>query len=500
LLLHHERGGRRRAALGLGVVTGLALLTKFTGWLLLAFIAVRAVFLAFRSERARAAGLAWAFALALLIAAPWLVRNQLLFGSPVYPVLAPDMDRALYALNSHKFSVPPLDFLRATPLALGWPILGVALTALIVAAARRDGSLRTWLLAFSIVGVISVAFTPMAATRHLNPFLPLLTLASAAILLDAIAARRVAALTLCGALVVVASTVVFALPEVRATADAPEYLRDAFREIGPRLPERSTVLSLWTYDTFYYTRRAATWPIPWGQKSHPVEMFYERDPDRFLAELDRHGIDYLLIPRELRSREFDSANYPASFMVLADSLVKRGDLRVTWASERLALVHPGCNRPLVYRETVFSARARTPWASRALSGDGATGETAAGADTALASCGSRARGAGRAQRGRAPEAGAMNRSARAVTTTPRCRGGSSRATPRWADAAARSTEQRYQRERRQHGRGAGSRSGREQPTTRAPKARPWRAVPRQAHRQREREHRGERPHAELASS
>src|SRR5262249_38892974 len=110
LFLRHEARGGRGAALGLGAVAGLALLTKFTGWLLLLLILARAAFLAVRGERGRAGQLGIATLVALAIAAPWLVRNQILFGSPVYPAMAPDMDHALYTLNLHKFSVPPLDF------------------------------------------------------------------------------------------------------------------------------------------------------------------------------------------------------------------------------------------------------------------------------------------------------------------------------------------------------------------------------------------------------
>ena len=39
------------------------------------------------------------------------------------------------------------------------------------------------------------------------------------------------------------------------------------------MPAGATVLSLWTYDTFYYSGRNATWPIPW---SRSADLF---DPD-----------------------------------------------------------------------------------------------------------------------------------------------------------------------------------------------------------------------------
>ncbi|MFI5371241.1 MAG: hypothetical protein ACHQ52_06750 [Candidatus Eisenbacteria bacterium] len=338
LLLRHEASGRRRDALWLGVLVAAAMLTKFTGWLLLILVVARAGWLALRGSHRRAVDLAIAAGLAILASMPWLIRNQTLFGSALYPAFAPDMDRALYTINLHRFSVPAQVFLVGTPRLLGMAVVCVALAAIAVAAWRRDGSDRAWLLGFALVGLASVAFTPMASARHLDPFLPVLALAATAILFDALESRRLAETTLAVALLIPAAMAVLALPEVRRPVDEQPYMRDALAAVRLLVPPSATVLSLWTYDTFYHGGCHATWPIPWGQRVHPVEMFTETDPDRWLAELRRYDIRYVLMPSSTRSLVFDSANYPRSFLAQVDSLLRRGALDVTWSSGGMILV------------------------------------------------------------------------------------------------------------------------------------------------------------------
>jgi hypothetical protein len=104
------------------------------------------------------------------------------------------------------------------------------------------------------------------------------------------------------------------------------------------VPAYRTVLSLWTYDTAYHSARPATWPIPWGQTDRPIELFQTNEPSAFLAALDRHRIDAVLMPLHSSPQPFDGANYPKSFVECASELVQQGRLRVVWRSENLALL------------------------------------------------------------------------------------------------------------------------------------------------------------------
>jgi 4-amino-4-deoxy-L-arabinose transferase-like glycosyltransferase len=78
-------GFTRRRAVGLGVIVGLALLTKVSALALLApaAIALLLVWLRERGGRALLAGAVTIFGLALIVAGWWYVRNWLLYGDPL---------------------------------------------------------------------------------------------------------------------------------------------------------------------------------------------------------------------------------------------------------------------------------------------------------------------------------------------------------------------------------------------------------------------------------
>jgi hypothetical protein len=333
-----DREPRARSAIALGGWIGLALLAKFSGAWLLALIAIEALVAALGRDRRRARWLALAGAIAIALDAPWLIRNQLLFGSALYPVFAPDLDHALYALNRHTFSMPVTEFLCAIPAVLGPWISLLSLAAIARAVFARRFAFRERVLVFSLVAMLAMAWMPMAADRHLNAFVPGLALMSAWSLADALRTRRWLTHAK-GAVLIVAALVTWTgARDDRSEADPSDELRGALAAVATRVPAGDTILSLWTYDTFYDTRRNATWPIPWGQRVHPAMLFTETDPARFLAELDRCGIRALLVPRDAGAPKFDSANYPASFLQCVRALVGRGDLRLEWQSTSLALL------------------------------------------------------------------------------------------------------------------------------------------------------------------
>jgi hypothetical protein len=115
-------------------------------------------------------------------------------------------------------------------------------------------------------------------------------------------------------------------------------LRDAFEQVERIVPEDATVLSLWTYDTYFHAHRAATWPIAWGQARRPVEMFRTEDPERFTSVMDSLEIGYILVPQSAPLQPFDGSNYPESFIRCVQSLVESGELQLVWGSERYALL------------------------------------------------------------------------------------------------------------------------------------------------------------------
>ncbi len=340
-LVHQQHAGGRAATIGLGALAGLAILAKFAGWSLAVLIGVAALVRLVRGEREQARHLGAALALALLVAAPWLVRNQILFGSALYPLGAPDLDRGLYALERARFSFPPAAFFAGLPQVLGPFMLAMnAMAALSVGIERRFG----WghaLWAFALGGIAVTGFMPMAAARHLVAFLPLLALGASWVVADALARRGLLMRPVGAVLIAAAAVTLVRFPEHRKGASPPPPLMDAFAAIARVTPGRANILSLWTYDTYYHGHRAATWPLAWGQTRSPAGLFRTRDPQHFAATMDSLGIGYVLVPKAAPLEPWNGANYPESFIVCARALVENGGLRITWQNERFVLLGRG---------------------------------------------------------------------------------------------------------------------------------------------------------------
>ena len=319
-------------AVALGVVSGCAMLTKFSAWILPGGMLVGAA-IALRHRRGNVAGhLGLAAGIATAMTVPHLVRNQVLYGSALYPVFAPDLDRALYALNHARFSTPLPTFYAGIPKAFGVLVLAMAAAAIVAMVMRRSFGWKGVFLAFALLGTLVVPLAPYASPRHLNPYIALVAMASAAIVSEALERRRLVRAGVSVALLLAVGVRLPTLEGQRRKLDLPVSDLQAFRAIGAHMPEDGLVLSLWTYETAWYSGRRATWPNPWGQGTHPVEMFYETDPDRFLMQLRRHGITHILLPSSYADIPFNSANYPRSFIQCTDPFP------IVWMSQSFALL------------------------------------------------------------------------------------------------------------------------------------------------------------------
>jgi hypothetical protein len=276
---------------------------------------------------------------ALAIALPMFVRNQVLYGSPVYPGLARDVDPWLMRLNQARFGGSWSGYLAGVWGALGpWTVaLAAAATVIAVRTRRRDATAA--LLAAVPAGIVVAMLSPFHEPRHVLPVVAVAALTGAVIVHDALAARPGRRWMLELALAAIAVTGVATLGDRRSAHDLPPSLREAYAGIRERVPADATVLSVWTYDTVYHTGRSATWPIPWGQGARgPATLFRETRPAAFRDELDRLGIGWILMPREPGGATFNTGNYPESFARCVAALLERREARVAWASPALVLL------------------------------------------------------------------------------------------------------------------------------------------------------------------
>jgi hypothetical protein len=339
LLLRVVATRRLRDGALLGLAGGFSLLAKHTALVIpgLFVVLVGLEAIARRRDGVRAALAALLITLALAL--PMFVRNQALFGSPIYPALARDLDPWLYQLNLEKFSGSLRFYLVGVWETVGPWVLTLAGVALVVAIARRRRDVYAAMVVVSIAGIALAPLFPLHDARHTMPLIAVLALSGSVILHDALRSHaRLGVALECG-LAALALFSVLTLGDRRTPLDVDPALMEAYAEVDQIVPAGESVLSLWTYDTAYHSHRPATWPIPWGQGARsPAALFREQDPTRFLAEMDRLEIRWVLMVRARGATRFNGANYPRSFVDCVVALANRGAVRGVWASGRYLLV------------------------------------------------------------------------------------------------------------------------------------------------------------------
>ncbi len=322
----------------LGIAVAAALLAKQPAAVLPVLLLALAAVDRARGRQAVAATMMVALVTGLTLALPFFVRNAALFGSPFYPPIATNAQAALDAMNTRLFSLPPPAFYRNAWLVIGPIVPWIAATALAWNLARGRFDLTTGLLAACVAFVLVAPLVPRFQPRHLNPITAMLALLGSLVLAEALGGRRRVAYALQAVLILWAAAFTTRMTGLRSGFDPTPADREAYQAIAAHVPPGGIVLSRFTYDTFYYARRNATWPVPWGGSSDQIELFSERDPDRFLAALHRLGIDHLLVPRRSAVLRFNGTNHTGSLVDCVAALVARGQLRVLWGSADLALV------------------------------------------------------------------------------------------------------------------------------------------------------------------
>jgi hypothetical protein len=325
--------------MALGVATGLAWLAKPTALALVALWLGLALVAAWRGRDALARSLALAAGVAIATAAPYWLRNWVLFGSPIYPVGAPDRHRIVDRMNQTLFSPAPLDFAREMAASIGPWIALAALVTLVLGWRGRAPRAIGGAIAVCTLLIVLGPLQPMLEPRHLNPIVATLAVLGAAGLALATRGHPRATVGIDLLLILAVAISLVTLENPRKDFDPDPALTEACAAAKRIVPADATILSLWTYDTSYYSGRAATWPIPWGQRDHPVEMFLTGDCDSVAAACAHHRIGWVLMPADTPGDSaFDAANYPRSFVRCMTRLADSGRARVAWTSDEMQLI------------------------------------------------------------------------------------------------------------------------------------------------------------------
>jgi hypothetical protein len=315
------------------------LVAKHSSLVLVGVVLVVAVVYAARREFGMARAFAAAAGIALVVAAPMFIRNQWLYGSPIYPALAPDLHPLLFELNRATYTPNPRTLYVQTARYAGWAIGLVLAAGVGWALIRRHGSLALGLVGFCLAIYAAGPLQPLLDARHMLPVIITAGALGAILLARELVGRTALIVLVDMALLVTAVWFVNRMPNPRMRLDQPLDALEVYRAVREHVPEGEPVLSLYTYDTFYYTRRPATWPIPWGQKEHPVEMFLTSNCDSVLLALNQHHVRWVLTTRTFVDVPFNGANFPGSFVQCMGALLEQRRVSVPWFSETTALVH-----------------------------------------------------------------------------------------------------------------------------------------------------------------
>jgi hypothetical protein len=331
------RSPGRASALALGAVVGLGVLAKQSGLVLLAVLGVALVLAVLRRAWPHARAFAFALGVAAVLAAPFWIRNWVYFGSPVYPVLGRDLEPNLLHLNMVGFTPGPQRFFSDVMRDAGPAVALAVLAALAIAAWRRRGARDALLWGGALL--LGVApLMPMLDARHVIPLVSALIVLAADGLAAELASSGLASRVAQGACAFAATIAMLAMPDPRAWLNPDPRLESAWAAIRERVPADGTVLCIETYDAFYYTGRNATWPIPWGQRDPPLDVLTASEPERIYSGLTRRRIDYVLMPVTYRSSVFNSANFPAPFVLGMGQLDRERRIEVLWTDQQIALI------------------------------------------------------------------------------------------------------------------------------------------------------------------
>src|SRR5262249_13741971 len=156
---------------------------------------------------------------ALVFAAPMFVRNAILYGSPIYPAFAPDLDPLLYRLNAAQYTPPARNFYFAMALYIGPAIGAFVLTALAWAGITRRFTIEIGLVIFCVALVAAGPLVPLLDPRHLLPVIVALAALGAIAVARALGGRRAVVVALDVALLAMAAYFVATMKDYRRFMD-----------------------------------------------------------------------------------------------------------------------------------------------------------------------------------------------------------------------------------------------------------------------------------------
>jgi len=328
-----------------GLLLGLLVLTKQSGILYQTFCLAGLIWFAIKQDKQRVKGLTLAIALSIAVSFRYFLSNiesvkgfiEITFPNltPILGGKADEMDRLINSV----WYVPKWILSFSIVREFGW-VLIVSFIITVFYFIRRWREARGYLI-FLLLFVFLFIFSFISSAVTSRHFLPLAGLVSllGAISICSLVKKDTYRIGI--AIIVLISNVysTLSMPDYRASYTLSPVLAEPLRFLKEKTPPDSTILSCWTYATFFYTGRNATWPLSSRMAPNsPTELFYEKDLSKFYSLLNKYKIDYILIDKSKIGKEFNSFNYPESMIENLKGLIKNGQSRIVYDARYFTIV------------------------------------------------------------------------------------------------------------------------------------------------------------------
>ena len=140
-------------------------------------------------------------------------------------------------------------------------------------------------------------------------------------------------------LIIVAGIHAYKMPNYREKFNAPDAAIDIASVIQRDQSSNGRTLVIQGFDYLMYTHKPVIWPYP-NLRDTPLNLFEKQSPDKLYALLKEYNIDFIMIDMRfvLDSDNFIGRNYPISFVRNCEILDQRGKILLKAMSDSKRLI------------------------------------------------------------------------------------------------------------------------------------------------------------------
>ena len=341
LLVAIKKENRRHAILS-GLSTGLLILSKQVGIVVLGFYGVLLLwFLIMRRREVRL--MLWVLAIALGVVAPyliWAVYHRIEIFGFISLFLGTKPEWAAAAVKSfRKYDSGLKEFGYLFYRGNGPVVIASLLVPLFhfIRTRAKDTPQNYIFFMFLYLAGVMVVWH-ITNDRHLITLLPLLAFLFGYALQQVINYRTVIRVIIL-LLLIVAGVQTSKMPNFRQHFNAPREFLDLTSIIRQDAASSGKTLVVYAFDTVMYTRKPVIWPYP-DLRAIPTDLFDKQSPGKLYGLFKHYNIDFILVDIRLTSKNenYIGRNYPLPFIANCDRLLVQGKLSVTKLSRSKKLL------------------------------------------------------------------------------------------------------------------------------------------------------------------